>query len=85
MSQKDKNIRRLKSYPNDLTYEELKSILESLGYREENRGKTSGSSVMFVNGKDEKIFIHKPHPTNVVKRIYIKQIVGALKERGELK
>ena len=49
MSKLEKEIERLKSKPKDYTYEEVKSLLNKLGYIEYNKGKTSGSRVRFRN------------------------------------
>jgi len=84
MSRLEKEIERLKSYPKDYTYEEAKSLLNKLGYMENNKGKTSGSRVTFVNKDNMKIDLHKPHPSNIIKLYKIKDILEKLKERGEL-
>lgn len=42
MSKKDKLIERLKSKPKDFTYDELKVLLNYLGFYENSKGKTSG-------------------------------------------
>ena len=58
MSKKDKLLEKLKSKPKDFTYNEAKIILNKLGYFENNKGKTSGSRVAFINEKNEKIELH---------------------------
>lgn len=67
MSKIEKEIERLKSKPKDYTYEEAKSLLNKLGFIEYNKGKTSGSKVRFINSKNAKIDLHKPHPSNILK------------------
>ncbi len=84
MSKLEKEIERLKSKPKDYTYEEAKSLLNKLGYIENNKGKTSGSRVTFVNKYNIKIELHKPHPKNILKLYQIEKILKRLKERGEL-
>lgn len=84
MSRLEKEIERLKSKPKDYTYEEAKSLLNKLGYIENNKGKTSGSRVVFRNDKGEKIELHKPHPKNILKPYQIATIVKSLKEWGNL-
>jgi len=49
MSNKEKLLQRLKTKPKDFTYDEAKTILNSLGFVENNKGKTSGSRVTFIN------------------------------------
>jgi hypothetical protein len=49
MTKKDKLLERFLSMPKDFSYQELKTLLNSLGYEESNLGKTSGSRVLFLN------------------------------------
>ena len=82
MSKKEKIIERLKSKPKDFTYDEAKSLLNKLEFYEENKGKTSGSRVAFVNNEKIKIELHKPHPGNVLKPYQINILIKKLKEMG---
>ena len=84
MSKLEKEIERLKSRPKDYTYEEVKKLLNKLGYIENNKGKTSGSRVVFINNQNIKIELHKPHPKNILKAYQIEKILKKLKEREEL-
>ena len=49
MSKIEKDIERLKSKPKDFTYDEMKRLLNNLGFIENNKGKTSGSRVELKN------------------------------------
>ena len=49
MSKKEKLIKRLTSKPKDFTYDELKKLLLYFEFCENNKGKTSGSRVVFMN------------------------------------
>lgn len=81
MSRLEKEIERLKSKPKDLTYYEAKKILNNLGFIENNKGKTSGSRVVFENiYLNKKIELHKPHPSKILKNYQIKEIVKSLEE-----
>ncbi len=67
------------------TYNELKSLLQKLGFEEHNKGKTSGSRVMFYRKRDERILmLHKPHPENTVDQGALKDLIKNLKEYGDL-
>ena len=69
MSKKEKLMRKLRSIPKDFTYEELKTLLNYLGFEELQAGKTSGSAVKFKDFKTGRIlYFHKPHPSNILKR-----------------
>ncbi len=82
-SKLEKAKARLKSEPSDYTFSEAKSLLLSLGFCENNKGKTSGSRVMFVkNGI--KIMLHKPHPGNEMKNYAVQQLRDQLEWMGEL-
>ena len=79
MTKKDKLLVRFLSIPKAFTYNELKTLLNSLGYEEINLGKTSGSRVLFLNMiKQSKIRIHKPHPGNILKKYQIVEVISII-------
>ena len=80
MSRLEKEIDRLKSKPKDYTFDEAKSLLNKLGFFENNKGITSGSRVEFKDLYGRKVTLHKPHPSNVIKTYQINKIVKDLKE-----
>lgn len=81
MSKQDKLLKRLLSKPRDFTYQEAKTLLNQLGYIENNKGKTSGSRIVLVNKKGKKIELHKPHNTgNILKPYQIKIILKCIEE-----
>ena len=80
MSKKEKILQRLKSKPKDFTYDELKTLLNYLGFNEGNKGKTSGSRVEFQNRLGIKIVLHKPHPSNIIKLYKINEVIDLLEE-----
>ena len=85
MSQRDKFLEKLqrKPSPKDITYDEIASLLKGLGFEEDNKGKTSGSRVIFVNENiDMAIPLHKPHPQKELKIYQIKEILEKLKAGG---
>lgn len=85
MSKKEKLIEKLKSKPKDFTYDELKTLLNYLGFFEYNKGKTSGSRVKFLDKDSVKIELHKPHPNNILKPYQINDIIEVLEKRGVIK
>lgn len=85
MSKLDKAKKRILSKPRDYTYTEAKSLLIQLGFREYNKGKTSGSRIKFYRASDSKIILlHKPHPGDVMKLGAVKALVDYLIDLGEL-
>ena len=62
MGQKEKLIQRLKSKPKDMTFQEIETLLRYLSYERSDKGRTSGSRVMFVSETHPPILLHKPHP-----------------------
>ena len=82
MGKKEKLIKRLKSNPKDFTFEEMQSVLDTLGFEMYNKGKTSGSRVKFLKGNIA-IILHKPHPRKELLEYQIKQILEIL-EKEEL-
>ena len=85
MSQKDKLIAKLKSNPKDFTFDEAESLLNYLGFNRNNKGKTSGSRVMFTSTEYEtKILLHKPHPRKELLDYQVKQLIEQLEQEGLL-
>ena len=85
MSKKDKQVARLLSKPKDFTFKELSNLLGSLGYKEDNKGKTSGSRVAFFNPETCSIIrLDKPHPNNELKPYLISYVISKLKESDEI-
>ena len=83
MSKRDKLIDRLLKRPSDFEYDEVRSLLAKYEYKEDNRGRTSGSRVAFVNSVTKHIIrLHKPHPGNFLKKYQIEQLIEELKSQG---
>ena len=79
----EKAKERLKTEPSGYTFQEAKSLLISLGFEEYNKGRTSGSRIIFIRNND-KILLHKPHPQKEMKGYAIRQLKEKLEELGEL-
>lgn len=82
MGRKEKLIERLKSNPKDFTFDELQTVLESLGFEMTHRGKTGGSRVKFMKGNIA-ISLHKPHPRKELLAYQVNQILEIL-EKGHV-
>lgn len=83
MSKRDKLIERLLQKPLDFEYDEARTLLGKSGYKEENRGHTSGSRVAFVHTETKHIIrLHKPHPNNILKKYQIDQLIEELENQG---
>ena len=85
MGTKEKLRNRFLKMPSDFTFDELQRLLEGFGYEKSNKGKTSGSRLIFKNGAKRPIMLHKPHPGNIVKEYAMKQVLEDLKEAGFIK
>ncbi len=69
-----------------ITYRELQTLLKNYGYEEQNKGKSSGSRVAFVNSKTEHIIrLHKPHPEKELKKYQIDLLYDEFNNRGFFK
>lgn len=84
MGTKEKLLERLKRLPTDFTFDEAERLLTLFGYVKSNKGKTSGSKVMFIDGQNRKILLHKPHPGNVLKKYALKEILDKLFRNGNI-
>lgn len=80
MGQKEKLIQRLKAKPKDFTFDEAEALLGYLSYIRSNKGKTSGSRVMFISEEHEAILLHKLHPQKELKAYQIKQLIEVLEQ-----
>lgn len=78
MGTKEKLIQRFVSQPKDFTWDELVRLFGIFGYEISNKGKTSGSRVIFVKGESS-YTVHKPHPDSIIKSYVIKQVLEFLK------
>ena len=79
MSKKQKLIDKLIS--KNITYNEMESLLVSLGFMKSNKGKTSGSSVRFQYGKI-RIDLHKPHPRKELLDYQVNKVIKTLMGGG---
>lgn len=84
MSSKDKLIARFLTVPADFTFDELERLLMLFGYVKSNKGKTSGSRVVFKDKDGHPIMLHKPHPGNIVKQYAVRQVLEELQSKGLL-
>lgn len=83
MSKKEKLIAKLKSNPKDFTFEDAESLLQYLGFIRTNKGRTSGSRVMFSSEQHAfKILLHKPHPRKELLEYQVKQLIEQLEQEG---
>ena len=81
MSKKQKLIDRLKARSRNFTYDEAESLLLSLGFKKSNKGRTSGSRVVFIKGSI-RVEIHKPHPQKELQPYQITDLLTELKNGG---
>ena len=85
MGQKEKLIEKLKSKPKTFTFEDAESLLGYFNYHRSNKGKTSGSRVMFSSDDHKaKILLHKPHPRKELLEYQVKQLIEQLEQEGLL-
>ena len=78
MGKKEKLIARLKSKPKDFTFEEAETLLGLLSYVRSDKGRTSGSRVIFTSTEhNAPILLHKPHPRKELLSYQIKQLIRA--------
>jgi len=80
MTRAEKLRSRAESIPADFTWQELVTLLHAYGFSEfSDKG---GSYRSFKTAAELKIFVHKPHPGNIVKKYLLRKVIGHLKEHG---
>jgi len=85
LGQKEKLIAKLKSNPKTFTFDDAESLLGYFTYHRSNKGKTSGSRVMFTSEEyNTKILLHKPHPRKELLEYQVKQLIEQLEQEGLL-
>jgi hypothetical protein len=83
MTKQVKLIEKLLRLPQNFTYDEMVALLKSFGYIAEERGRSSGSAIMFFNQNlNDKIMFHKPHPQKELKRYILKMVLEKLKNNN---
>jgi len=76
MSKKEKLIEAIKNNPTNVKFEDLKKILETLGYKAINNG---GSYYIFTKENSMSLTIPYKKP---VKVIYVKQVIKIIEEES---
>ncbi len=80
MAKAEKLLKRIASEPKDLHWEELVTLMRSLGF-DLHRG--SGSSRKFVQKETRvTLSLHEPHPSGILKQYQIRMVVELLRNEG---
>lgn len=82
MTTSEKRLRRLLTVPKDMTWDEMVALLAELGFAEVTA--KGGSYRSFVGENGRRIFMHRPHPSKLMKRYAIRDVIAKLKEFGIL-
>ncbi len=78
MGKQEKLKARLLSKPKDFTWAELSTLLHSLGFE---LIKGSGSRRKFFHKENNILLsLHEPHPSKILKRYVIEQVIEKLNE-----
>lgn len=81
MGQKEKLIEKLKTNPKTFTFDDAETLLGYFTYFRSNKGRTSGSRVMFMSERYKtKILLHKPHPRKELLEYQVKQLIQQLEQ-----
>ncbi|GAA3632080.1 hypothetical protein GCM10022297_09020 [Lactobacillus hamsteri] len=78
MSKLEKLLIKLDRNPRNFDFKDAETVLKELGYKLDNKGKTSGSRIIFVK-ENSRIILHKPHPRKELLTYQIKQIRNQIK------
>lgn len=82
MGQKEKLIEKLKTRPKTFTFDDAEALLRYFSYVRSNKGRTSGSRVMFISDAHAPILMHKPHPRKELLEYQVKQLIAVLEQEG---
>jgi hypothetical protein len=67
-----------------MTFDEVETLLRYLGYTRSDKGRTSGSRVIFSSAEHPPILMHKPHPRKELLAYQIQQLLDMLSKEGLL-
>lgn len=82
MSKLEKAVARLLGKPTDFTWDELVTLMTSLGYELRTSG---GSGRKFLEPTSRAVlFLHEPHPSHVLKAYQVREVIRFLKQEGRL-
>ena len=85
MSKKDKLLTKLMDNSQSMTFDEAETLLGFYGFYKDNKGKTSGSRVVFMNkNTNTKILLHKPHPRKELLSYQKKQLKDFILQEGNV-
>lgn len=76
MGKHDKLLAKLKSRPKDFTFQEVATLLAGFGYVLNQGG--GGSRVRFEHERCAPLFMHKPHPSPVLKPYQVDHVLDVL-------
>lgn len=82
MGQKEKLIEQIKKQTEDIYLSDAEALLDYLEFTKSNKGKTSGSRVMFTSEEHGSILLHKPHPQKELKAYQVRQLCDLLEQEG---
>ena len=82
MGQKEKLIQKLQTNPKDFTFDEAETLLGYFNIKRSNKGRTSGSRVIFKGGTHGDLLMHKPHPQKELRPYQVKNLLEYLREEG---
>lgn len=83
MGKKDKLIEKLRTKPKSFSFDDTVTLPGYFKYNVDNKGKTSGSRIMFKNDENNtRITLHKPHPQKELREYQVKQLIEHLEEEG---
>jgi len=81
LGQKEKLIEKLKTNPKTFNFDDAETLLGYFTYYRSNKGRTSGSRVMFMSERYKtKILLHKPHPRKELLEYQVKQLIQQLEQ-----
>ena len=72
----------MQSRPKNFTFDDAEALLRYFSYTRSNKGRTSGSRVMFVSEEYAPILLHKPHPRKELLEYQVKQLIEVLEKEG---
>lgn len=82
MGTREKMLKKLYEDGKNFTFRDTVALFMALGYELSNKGKTSGSRVIFLHKDHAPVILHKPHPQKELKDYVVRQLRDYIEKEG---
>lgn len=82
MGNREKMLAKLYGDGKSFTFRDAVTLFTSMGYELSDKGKTSGSRVIFTHEHHAPVILHRPHPQKELKDYVVRQLRAYIEQEG---